>query len=131
MQIMDDVKPFSTLETTEKSARTNNDLTGYSMSSPNISLFCLCLLLHKMCLTTLVTVIGMPTDWLLCVSHHRNVSLFCFCLCAQAVSAAAAVTEESHHAWGGHFSKCPEDYKHYCIHGKCRWVKEQNAPSCW
>ncbi|KAG5834089.1 probetacellulin isoform X1 [Anguilla anguilla] len=32
--------------------------------------------------------------------------------------------------WSGHFTKCPKDYRHYCIHGKCRFVKEQNTPSC-
>lgn len=32
--------------------------------------------------------------------------------------------------WGGHFSKCPEELQHYCIHGECRYVKEQKAPSC-
>ncbi|XP_036385001.1 probetacellulin isoform X1 [Megalops cyprinoides] len=32
--------------------------------------------------------------------------------------------------WSGHFSKCPREFKHYCIHGKCRFVKEQNTPLC-
>ncbi|KAJ8393982.1 hypothetical protein AAFF_G00055150 [Aldrovandia affinis] len=32
--------------------------------------------------------------------------------------------------WSGHFSKCPKEYRHYCIHGRCRFVKEQNTPSC-
>ncbi|XP_063066190.1 probetacellulin isoform X2 [Engraulis encrasicolus] len=64
-----------------------------------------------------------PNNSVSCSPHDNSSSC--------AVAAAAAVTEESHHAWGGHFSKCPEDYKHYCIHGKCRWVKEQDAPSCW
>ncbi|XP_070707012.1 probetacellulin isoform X1 [Pempheris klunzingeri] len=30
----------------------------------------------------------------------------------------------------GHFSKCPEDLTHYCVHGECRYVKEQKTPSC-
>ncbi|XP_067280331.1 probetacellulin [Pseudorasbora parva] len=34
------------------------------------------------------------------------------------------------HTWSGHFSICPKDYRHYCIHGVCRFVKEQNIPSC-
>ncbi|KAG1943439.1 protransforming growth factor alpha [Pimephales promelas] len=34
------------------------------------------------------------------------------------------------HKWSGHFSKCPKEYKHYCIHGDCRFVEEQNTPSC-
>ncbi|XP_042252050.1 probetacellulin isoform X3 [Thunnus maccoyii] len=32
--------------------------------------------------------------------------------------------------WNGHFSKCPEDLKHYCIHGECRYIQEQKSPSC-
>ncbi|XP_013861948.1 probetacellulin [Austrofundulus limnaeus] len=32
--------------------------------------------------------------------------------------------------WSGHFSICPEELKHYCIHGECRYVQEQNTPSC-
>ncbi|XP_052444981.1 probetacellulin [Carassius gibelio] len=34
------------------------------------------------------------------------------------------------HTWSGHFSKCPKEYKHYCVHGVCRFVKAQNTPSC-
>ncbi|XP_029024022.1 probetacellulin [Betta splendens] len=29
-----------------------------------------------------------------------------------------------------HFSECPEELRHYCVHGDCRYVKEQEAPSC-
>ncbi|XP_059213243.1 probetacellulin [Centropristis striata] len=32
--------------------------------------------------------------------------------------------------WNGHFSKCPEELTNYCIHGECRYVKEQKTPSC-
>lgn len=32
--------------------------------------------------------------------------------------------------WIGHFSKCPEELTHYCVHGECRYIKEQEAPSC-
>ncbi|XP_067106572.1 probetacellulin [Osmerus mordax] len=32
--------------------------------------------------------------------------------------------------WSGHFSKCPKELRHYCIHGVCRYVQEQNTPSC-
>ncbi|KAF7199300.1 transcript variant X1 [Nothobranchius furzeri] len=32
--------------------------------------------------------------------------------------------------WNEHFSKCPEELMYYCIHGECRYIKEQNAPSC-
>ncbi|XP_058271999.1 probetacellulin isoform X2 [Hemibagrus wyckioides] len=34
------------------------------------------------------------------------------------------------HQWSGHFSKCPDEYLHYCIHGMCRFVQEQNTPTC-
>ncbi|XP_029301309.1 probetacellulin isoform X2 [Cottoperca gobio] len=32
--------------------------------------------------------------------------------------------------WTGHFSKCPEELTNYCIHGECRYIEEQKAPSC-
>lgn len=32
--------------------------------------------------------------------------------------------------WNGHFTKCPVELQHYCIHGTCRYIKEQSAPSC-
>ncbi|KAI4893193.1 hypothetical protein NFI96_018501, partial [Prochilodus magdalenae] len=34
------------------------------------------------------------------------------------------------HRWSGHFSKCPQEYTHYCIHGTCHFVQEQNSPAC-
>ncbi|XP_034565681.1 probetacellulin [Notolabrus celidotus] len=32
--------------------------------------------------------------------------------------------------WNGHFSKCPEELTHYCVHGDCRYIIEQKTPSC-
>ncbi|XP_061589255.1 probetacellulin [Cololabis saira] len=32
--------------------------------------------------------------------------------------------------WSGHFSKCPEELTYYCIHGECRYIKQQKQPSC-
>ncbi|XP_019938077.2 probetacellulin [Paralichthys olivaceus] len=32
--------------------------------------------------------------------------------------------------WSGHFSTCPKELEHYCIHGECRYLQEQKAPSC-
>ncbi|XP_035039971.2 probetacellulin isoform X1 [Hippoglossus stenolepis] len=32
--------------------------------------------------------------------------------------------------WSGHFSTCPEELVHYCIHGECRYIQKQKAPSC-
>ncbi|KAM3599783.1 uncharacterized protein V6R79_011460 [Siganus canaliculatus] len=32
--------------------------------------------------------------------------------------------------WNGHFSKCPEELTGYCIHGECRYIEQQKAPSC-
>lgn len=29
-----------------------------------------------------------------------------------------------------HFSRCPKQYKHYCIHGRCRFVMDEQTPSC-
>ncbi|XP_073334536.1 probetacellulin [Pagrus major] len=31
---------------------------------------------------------------------------------------------------GGHFSKCPDELTNYCVHGECRYIKDQKAPSC-
>ncbi|XP_070845494.1 probetacellulin isoform X2 [Chaetodon trifascialis] len=30
----------------------------------------------------------------------------------------------------GHFSKCPEEFTSYCVHGECRYIEEQQTPSC-
>lgn len=30
----------------------------------------------------------------------------------------------------GHFSRCPKQYKHYCIKGRCRFVLAEQTPSC-
>uniref|UniRef100_A0A3Q3FY96 Betacellulin, epidermal growth factor family member n=1 Tax=Labrus bergylta TaxID=56723 RepID=A0A3Q3FY96_9LABR len=38
-----------------------------------------------------------------------------------------ANTDEHFH---GHFSKCPEELTFYCVHGDCRYIKEQKTPSC-
>lgn len=39
-------------------------------------------------------------------------------------------TEKDTEQWSGHFSKCPLDLLHYCVHGECRYIKEQRTPSC-
>ncbi|XP_070582998.1 probetacellulin [Erythrolamprus reginae] len=30
----------------------------------------------------------------------------------------------------GHFSKCPEEYKYFCVKGRCRYVAAVQTPSC-
>ncbi|CAJ1070763.1 probetacellulin isoform X1 [Xyrichtys novacula] len=40
------------------------------------------------------------------------------------------VDTEDTDEWGGHFSKCPKELTHYCIHGDCRYVTDQKTPSC-
>ncbi|NWU98725.1 BTC protein, partial [Upupa epops] len=30
----------------------------------------------------------------------------------------------------GHFSRCPEEYKHYCVKGRCRFLVAEEAPAC-
>ncbi|KAM9580105.1 probetacellulin isoform 1-T1 [Guaruba guarouba] len=30
----------------------------------------------------------------------------------------------------GHFSRCPEEYKHYCVKGRCRFLTAEKAPAC-
>nr|XP_057920143.1 probetacellulin [Doryrhamphus excisus] len=49
--------------------------------------------------------------------HHGN---------GNKCTAPTSQTEE----WNGHFSKCPEELHHYCIHGECRYIKDQKTPSC-
>ncbi|NWV37847.1 BTC protein, partial [Grantiella picta] len=29
-----------------------------------------------------------------------------------------------------HFSRCPEEYQHYCVKGRCRFVVAEQAPAC-
>ncbi|NXU06379.1 BTC protein, partial [Buphagus erythrorhynchus] len=29
-----------------------------------------------------------------------------------------------------HFSRCPEEYQHYCVKGKCRFLVAEQAPAC-
>ncbi|KPP61080.1 Btc protein-like [Scleropages formosus] len=43
-------------------------------------------------------------------------------------SQCAAATEE--YNWSGHFSECPEEFLQFCVHGRCRFLTEQNMPSC-
>ncbi|XP_066405441.1 probetacellulin isoform X1 [Molothrus aeneus] len=30
----------------------------------------------------------------------------------------------------GHFSRCPEEYQHYCVKGRCRFLVAEQAPAC-
>ncbi|XP_061319732.1 probetacellulin isoform X1 [Pezoporus flaviventris] len=30
----------------------------------------------------------------------------------------------------GHFSRCPEEYKHYCVKGRCRFLMAEKVPAC-
>lgn len=30
----------------------------------------------------------------------------------------------------GHFSRCPEEYRHYCVKGRCRFLVAEAAPAC-
>nr|XP_040148236.1 probetacellulin isoform X2 [Ictidomys tridecemlineatus] len=41
---------------------------------------------------------------------------------------ALATTTQSRRK--GHFSRCPKQYKHYCIKGRCRFVVAEQTPSC-
>uniref|UniRef100_A0A2K6FYN3 Betacellulin n=1 Tax=Propithecus coquereli TaxID=379532 RepID=A0A2K6FYN3_PROCO len=31
----------------------------------------------------------------------------------------------------GHFARCPRQYRHYCIKGRCRFVLAEQTPSCF
>ncbi|NXU79067.1 BTC protein, partial [Oreotrochilus melanogaster] len=30
----------------------------------------------------------------------------------------------------GHFSRCPEEYKHYCVKGRCRFLRGYTGARC-
>ncbi|KAL4680132.1 hypothetical protein H8957_007371 [Semnopithecus entellus] len=49
-------------------------------------------------------------------------------LCGDPDENCAATTTQSKRK--GHFSKCPKQYKHYCIKGRCRFVVTEQTPSC-
>lgn len=29
-----------------------------------------------------------------------------------------------------HFSRCPEEFQHYCVKGRCRFLVAEQAPAC-
>ncbi|XP_037684901.1 probetacellulin [Choloepus didactylus] len=49
-------------------------------------------------------------------------------LCGDPGENCAATTTQSKRR--GHFSRCPKQYKHYCIKGRCRFVVAEQTPSC-
>ncbi|XP_019323036.1 probetacellulin isoform X4 [Panthera pardus] len=49
-------------------------------------------------------------------------------LCGDPGENCAATTMQSKRK--GHFSRCPKQYKHYCIKGRCRFVVAEQTPSC-
>ncbi|XP_043428408.1 probetacellulin isoform X2 [Prionailurus bengalensis] len=49
-------------------------------------------------------------------------------LCGDPGGNCAATTMQSKRK--GHFSRCPKQYKHYCIKGRCRFVVAEQTPSC-
>ncbi|XP_017708468.1 PREDICTED: probetacellulin [Rhinopithecus bieti] len=49
-------------------------------------------------------------------------------LCGDPDENCAATTTQSKRK--GHFSRCPKQYKHYCIKGRCRFVVTEQTPSC-
>ncbi|XP_073094177.1 probetacellulin [Manis javanica] len=49
-------------------------------------------------------------------------------LCGDPGANCAATTTQSKRR--GHFSRCPKQYKHYCIKGRCRFVVAEQTPSC-
>ncbi|XP_049743052.1 probetacellulin isoform X2 [Elephas maximus indicus] len=49
-------------------------------------------------------------------------------LCGDPGKNCAATTTQSKRK--GHFSRCPKQYKHYCIKGRCRFVVAEQTPSC-
>ncbi|XP_008054773.1 probetacellulin [Carlito syrichta] len=49
-------------------------------------------------------------------------------LCGDPEENCAATTTQSKRK--GHFSRCPRQYRHYCIKGRCRFVVAEQTPSC-
>ncbi|XP_060510842.2 probetacellulin isoform X2 [Panthera onca] len=49
-------------------------------------------------------------------------------LCGDPGENCAATTMQSKRK--GHFSRCPKQYKHYCIKGRCRFVVAEQTASC-
>ncbi|OPJ89884.1 probetacellulin [Patagioenas fasciata] len=47
--------------------------------------------------------------------------------CSAAESCTGNVTQLRRQ---GHFSRCPEEYKHYCVKGRCRFLVAEKAPAC-
>ncbi|XP_012600214.1 probetacellulin isoform X2 [Microcebus murinus] len=48
-------------------------------------------------------------------------------LCGDPENCAATTTQPKRK---GHFSRCPRQFKHYCIKGRCRFVVAEQTPSC-
>ncbi|XP_061849091.1 probetacellulin isoform X2 [Colius striatus] len=47
--------------------------------------------------------------------------------CGPAESCTGNVTQLRRQS---HFSRCPEEYKHYCVKGRCRFLVAEQAPAC-
>lgn len=50
--------------------------------------------------------------------------------CEHHANSSNCTDSKDEQKWSGHFSACPKEYKHFCIHGVCRFIEEQNTPSC-
>uniref|UniRef100_A0A493TNG4 Probetacellulin n=1 Tax=Anas platyrhynchos platyrhynchos TaxID=8840 RepID=A0A493TNG4_ANAPP len=77
---------------------------------------------------------GGPGPLLLCLALASGLALF------SCVGADANVTEGlpcegcagnvTQLRRRGHFSRCPEEYRHYCVKGRCRFLVAEAAPAC-
>lgn len=61
--------------------------------------------------------------WIVFENTHSKTSFNC----CHFISPAGTIDTEQ---WNGHFSKCPKELTNYCVHGECRYIEEQKAPSC-
>ncbi|KAK2819293.1 hypothetical protein Q5P01_024854 [Channa striata] len=79
----------------------------------------------------------------LCVATLTVLALCKYCLAewnTTSTSANPTVSHCHHHGnqnnctatepLNSHFSECPEELQHYCVHGDCRYIEEQKAASC-
>ncbi|KAM9087795.1 tomoregulin-1-like [Megaptera novaeangliae] len=75
-----------------------------------------------------------PPEWrALDSGFHSSLALRAFRSCGKrrgSLLMEAVLTTTTQPKRRGHFSRCPKQYKHYCIKGRCRFVVAEQTPSC-
>uniref|UniRef100_A0A8B9VGY6 Probetacellulin n=1 Tax=Anas zonorhyncha TaxID=75864 RepID=A0A8B9VGY6_9AVES len=68
---------------------------------------------------------GRPAVWVFCLAH--TLLSVPSCLARIRHGLGSNVTQLRRR---GHFSRCPEEYRHYCVKGRCRFLVAEAAPAC-